>query len=511
VSRVRVGMTDRRTVLKGGAAALGVLGLGALGCRGGSVPPPPRSQLVELADLIATAPRDQVLEQLAPRLAGVTPATLLAALRAAATRHVVPRSSLDKTHHALLCLASVHVLADHLSQADRWQPALWAVDYFKWAQSALEEPDRAPLPALADGAPLPPAAAAARAFEDAIESFDGGRAELALAALLRAGRRDVAIELLLKFGSRDLRHIGHKAIYVANALATLDAFGAHGEEEVLRSVALALGLHYTDPPRDLDGTWAQSRAAGATLGPDWQRATAPEREDAVVSELLAVLRSATPGAAVAAAADALRRGAGARAIWDAQLASSAELLFNHPTGVEALHAVTASNAAHAAFRRTRDDATRRLLVLQNAARVADFHAYAAHWAVKRKRPAMFTLRIEELEPLAADVAEPVAAIFASIGGDPPARLRAAQQTLAYVAADPAHASRLAGHAASTVVARAVDTHDLKLLVAAIQDHAHLSPRWRNRYLAACTARFVGTSAPVTEVGRRVAGVARTIA
>jgi hypothetical protein len=508
-------MTSRRDVLKIGALAIGALGCGGRGRAGGrpsaSAPPAveaPAPIDASLVELIETAEREQLLERLVPRLTpGVTPAALLAALRVAATRHVVPRKSFSKEHHALLCGAAVQVLADHLPARHRWHPALWAVDYFKWAQAELAGPTHETLAPLA-ASQLPPAGAAARAFEDAIEAFDGARAEAAIAALERAGRRDAAIELLLRYGSRDFRHIGHKAIYVSSSLRAFDALGWHGGEDVLRSIALTLALHYTDPNRDLDGAWPKNLAASATLGPDWHRGA---EDPGAVVELLGVLRSAAPDDAAAAVAAVLRRGVSPRSAWDAMFASGAELMFNHPTGIEALHAVTASNAAYSAFQRTRDDATRRLLLLQNAGRVADFHRYAAHWAVKRGRPPMFQLRIEELEPLAPAPGEPLADIFAEIGGEPAARLRAAQKTLAYLAADPAHARRFAAHAAGAVTARATDTHDLKLLAAAIEDHDRVSPAWRARYLAACTARLRGTAEPLTPIGRRIDEAARAIA
>jgi hypothetical protein len=62
-----------------------------------------------------------------------------------------------------------------------------------------------------------------------------------------------------------------------------------------------------------------------------------------------------------------------------------------------------------------------------------------------------------------------------------------------------------------VTARAADTHDLKLLAAAIEDHGRVSPAWRARYLAACTARLRGAAEPVTPIGRRIDEVARAIA
>lgn len=491
-------MTTRRFFLGAGLAALGSVACRDRSPQRRSPPPePPAPPERSLVELIVESDRERLLEDLAPRLAGLTPARLLAALQVAATRHVVPRESFSKEHHVLICGHGALGVSGHTAPARRWAPALWLVDYFKWAQS--QAPARSTL-AVEPAAALPASDQAARAFVDAVESFDGPRAEAAVVALERAGRRGEAIELLLRYGSRDLRHIGHKAIYVATALGAADTIGWDEPEAVLRSIAMTLALHYQEPGRDLDGAWAVSRAESATV-PAGTPPGASAR--AAVIELMSILRSAPPPDAVRAAAAMWRRGTTPQSLWDAMTLSSAELMFRHPSSIEALHAVTASNAAGAAYRRTGADDTRRLLLLQNVARVADFHGYAAHWAVKRGRPAMFDLALETLEPAPPDAADPLADVFAEIGGDAAARMRAAGKTLGYLTSDATHAARFAARAADTVIARAADTHDFKLLAAALEDHSHLSPEWRAHYLAGCTARLRGTAEPVTDVGRRI--------
>jgi hypothetical protein len=230
-----------------------------------------------------------------------------------------------------------------------------------------------------------------------------------------------------------------------------------------------------------------------------------------VVTLLATLRQATPVDAADAVVEALNRGVAVASVWDAMFLSGAELMFNNPTGIEALHAVTASNAAHSAFLAARDDATRRLLVLQNAARVADFHRYTAAWAIRRNRSPTHALAIEELEPsaVAADPQQALDDIFADVGLAP-SRMRAAQKTLGYLAADPARADRLTARAAENAITRATDTHDVKIWAAAYQDHARISPAWRAPYLAACTARFRGDAEPRNALADRLDDVAATI-
>jgi hypothetical protein len=138
---------------------------------------------------------------------------------------------------------------------------------------------------------------------------------------------------------------------------------------------------------------------------------------------------------------------------------------------------------------------------------ADFHGYTAAWAVKRNRPAAHRLEIDRLTPAAAPVA--VADIFADVGGPPEARLRAAQATLRHLAGGPDRADSLAAAAVAAVTDRAADTHDYKLLAAALEDHARISPRWRDLYLAACTARFRGTGEPRNDLADRVDALLRS--
>jgi hypothetical protein len=493
-------MVSRRRFLQlAGIGAVGVAtgGVLRLGARG------PRPELAPVLEILERSSRDDVLERLADWLAvRGDPAVLRDALVVAASRHVVPRTTFSKAHHALICVHAAHRAGEHAPPTMRWHPLLWSADTMKGAQLESSGTDSSALEPLAL-AQLPPAATADAELEAALEEHDGARAELAIAALHRAGRRDRVVDLVTRYGSRDLRHIGHKAIHASCTLETLRVAGWDHAEDVLRSTAHTLALHYREEGRDLDGAWHHSHRRLAQLGPDWHRG----RDHSHVAPVLAVLRAASPGDAVSDVAERLARGASLRSIWDAMLLSGAELMFNHPTSVEALHAVTASHAARCAFDATAADATRRLLLLQNAARVADFHAYAAHWAARRNKPAMFALAIEQLAPLDGRGLD---AIFDDIGRGPAERMRAAQAAMAF-AGRPDGVPQLARRAVEMGVSRAVDTHDLKLPAAAIEDARHISPRWRPHYLAACTARFRGASDPRAPIADRIAAVTRALA
>lgn len=502
----------RRDLLRAGV--LGGLSFAALHCahpvapratdrRGPTaVDPPVRATDPEaLIRLLEDTERDRIIEVLAPEIRdGLESDQLVAALYAAATRNVLTLREFSTEQHILLCTHSARQASEVMPARLRWRPLLWAVDFFKWAQEAVAEYEPRPMEPLADGR-VPGPDRALRELERAMEEFDGARAEAAIAGLHRSAPRELVIETLLRYGSKDFRHIGHKAIHVSNGLATLDVTGWHRAEQVLRSIAATLALHYEEEGRDHDGSWISNQALAPTLPAGW--ATGRPSDEAVRS-LITTLREADPDRASAEIARWSMLGVGPRSLWDAMLLSSAELLLDNPASVEALHAVTASNAAYAAFERARDDSSRRLLLLQNAARVADFHGYVAYWSARRKSRPMFDVRIEELEalPVPASAEQAIEEIFAALGQSPDASMRAVRSTLGLLESHAGAAEQVLARALEIIASRATDSHDFKLAVALMEDLPRLSPQWRARYLAACVVRLRGSTEPTIELAQR---------
>ena len=56
-------------------------------------------------------------------------------------------------------------------------------------------------------------------------SWDPAAADAAIAGFSRSAGANEMFELFSKFGARDFRHIGHKAIYVANSWRALNTIG----------------------------------------------------------------------------------------------------------------------------------------------------------------------------------------------------------------------------------------------------------------------------------------------
>jgi hypothetical protein len=468
--------SSRRSVLLAGLALAGL----PWGCA-------PSRAASDIATLLES-PREQLLERLAERLAaGLAPSELIAAIHGVALRQIVAGEMFSKEHHVLLCLHPALRVSERLSGEQRTWPLLWAADYLAWARQSAGEPLR-PLPAPLAGGEL----------GRALEAFDGPAAEQAAAAMWRAGKREALVALLLRYASRDFRDIGHKVIQVAQGLATLRATGwAHGEEAV-RSMAITLSLHGEEDGHDPDATWSSNQArAQVPWGPG------QPGEDGVVG-LLATFRTASPDQAAHEAMERLQRGLSPQSVWDAVHLAAAELMFDHPTGVEALHSVTATNAARTTFEESPSESDRRLILLQSVSRIVDFRIYVEHWAAARQRPALSSLHLDTLGPLAPPSLE---ALLAGLGGsDTGARLRTAGEALGWARRAPQGGQRLLGGVLGLLPSRAgLDTHDYKLAVAVMEDYGRISEEWRGKYLAGCTSRLCGSGRGMGELYGRLKG------
>jgi hypothetical protein len=189
----------------------------------------------------------------------------------------------------------------------------------------------------------------------------------------------------------------------------------------------------------------------------------------------------------------LNRGVAPQSVWDALLVGAGELLARAP-GIVALHAVTSSNALRFAYEASENDDTRRMMLLQNAAFVPLFRD-----AVKRRGGELADIKLDTLEPLAPDAANGgVEDIFVDVSED---RLRAARKTLAYARQNPSP-ERFINTARALVFLKGKDSHDYKFSSAVLEDYYHVSPAWRDRYLAASVFNLRGSRAPDTELAER---------
>jgi hypothetical protein len=201
-------------------------------------------------------------------------------------------------------------------------------------------------------------------------------------------------------------------------------------------------------------------------------------------ELLQVVREASAADASKKTVALLNRGVSPASVWDAVFAGAGELLMRQP-GIRALHAVTTSNALHFAWDHTRDEALRKFLLLQAASFVPLFRG-----DVKGKT------RIDELEPASKPAA--VEDIFAEISND---RNAAARKLLGHLNAAQ-NPKEFVDAARLVLFFKGRDAHDYKFSSAVLEDWEHMSPGWRERYLAASVFQLRGSGGSDNEVVKR---------
>jgi hypothetical protein len=445
-------------------------------------------EIEPLVRLLEETSRDRLIEEVAARIKhGLCYRDLLAALLLSGVRNVQPRPSVGHKFHAVLVVNSAHLASLASPDTDRWLPIFWALDYFKDSQAHdVSEGNWTMAPV--DEAAVPPARRARTAFIRAMDHWDEAAADAAIAGLARSAGANEVYEILFRYGARDFRSIGHKAIYVANSLRTLQCIGWQHAEPVLRSLAYALLNHVgEDNPAKHDYTadrsWRHNQDRLAKIKEGW---TGGASTATATADLLGTLRRGSDDEACDQVVELLNRGVGPQSIWDALFDGAGELLLRQP-GIVSLHAVTTTNALHFAFQASGDDQTRRLLMLQNAAFLPLFRA------AMEGRGKVREARIDQLEPLATSTtsAAPgaIQEIFADASHD---RMTAARKALAYLQAD--HDPAILIDAARRLVfLKGDDPHDYKFSSAVLEDYYHASPRWRERLLASSLLLLPGSA------------------
>ena len=498
---------SRRDVLKGAALACAadfafLRHLPALSAQ--DVQNPARSVVPLSADieplvrLIEETPRERILNVTAERVRGGTSyQELLAAVMLAGVRGIRPRPVGFK-FHAVLVVNSAHLAAQAARDQERWLPLFWAIDNYKSSQARNRQEGNWIMPPVEE-AQLPAAAQAAARFRATMDNWDETGADRAVAALARtAGANDV-YEIFWRYGARDFRSIGHKAIYVANSYRTLQTIGWRHAEPILRSLAFALLEHEGANPAqrdaDQDRPWRDNLRRAARIRADWQRGRV-EREP--TTDLLATLRTGTNAETCDRVVTVLNNGIDPACVWDALFLCSGELLMRQP-GIVGLHSVTTMNALFFAYQNSANDETRRMMMLQAAAFLPMFRA-----AMRGRGQVRDDIRIDTFEPLEVPQATPAAveAIFADLSTN---KETAARKTLGFLQGNRQNPHELWATARRLIFSKGNDSHDYKFSSAALEDFFHVTPAWRDRFLAGSMFWLKGSGGNDTDLYRRVRG------
>ncbi len=453
-----------------------------------------QAEIEPLVKLLEETSRDRVLEVVAARIReGLSYRELLTGLFLAAIRNVQPRPGVGFKFHAVLVIHSAHLASLSAPESDRWLPIFWAIDEFKGSQSRDETEGNWTMPAVNEDS-LPPAHRVQKAFESAMDKWDEEAADGAAAALARAAGDHQSFELFTRYSIRDFRSIGHKAIYVANGWRTLQTIGWQHSEPILRSLAYALLNHNGEPnpsESDLppDRPWRRNQELVAKIRPEWQDGKV---DSAATVELLATLREASDEDTCKHVVDLLNRGIATQSIYDALFTGAGELLMRQP-GIVGLHAVTSTNAMHYLFQTAKEDQTRLLVLLQNAAFLPLFRGEM------QRRGEVGKVRIDQLEAPRNASAGDVAEIFRDIGAD---RMKASGTLLSYLQNGGAPHD-LINAARRLIFLKGTDSHDYKFSSAVLEDYFYVSPEWRNRFLASSVFQLKGSGAKDSSLVPRI--------
>lgn len=488
-------MTTRRTFLKS-ATSIGA-GMGAgLGSSIGLRPVSAAEAKLDagivrfndniepLVRLIEDTPRDSLVEEVAHRVrGGLNYRKLLAALQLAAVRNVQPRPSVGFKFHAVLVVNSAHLASLASKDEDRWLPIFWAIDNFKGSQARDVKEGDWTMGAV-DESKVPSAKTAQTRFIEAMDQWDAAKADSAVAGLSRSAGANQVFELFARYGARDFRSIGHKAIFVANSYRTLQCIGWHHAEPVLRSLAYALQNHEGEPnpahsDLDADRPWRKNLQHAVRIREHWQTGRVDSQ---ATEELLKLFRTGSPDETSEQVVEMLNAEVSPQSIYDAMFLAAGELLMRQP-GIVALHAVTSTNALRYAFKVVANDHTRQMLMLQNAAFLPLFRdAMQSRGSVNDE-----WITDLEQEP-SADVS--LDSIFRDVGGKSQS---AASQVLTYLE-NQGEADQLLSEARRYIFLKGNDSHDYKFSSAVLEDFYHISPAWRNRYLASSVFKLRGANA-----------------
>ena len=442
-------------------------------------------EIEPLVRLIEDTPRGQLLEKVADRIReGSSYRDVLASLLLAGVRNVQPRPSVGFKFHAVLVVNSAHLASLSSPDSDRWLPIFWALDYFKSSQARDVQEGNWTMAPVKESE-VPPPHRARQALTDALDRWDVEAADAAVAGFARSAGAQEAFEVFSHYGARDFRSIGHKAIFVANSWRTLQCIGWQHAEPVLRSLAYALLNHQGEPnPADsdlaADRPWRFNQKLAQQIRDSWLDG---EVNPEATREMLSTLYSGSAEDACRQVVELLNNGVAPQSIYDALFVGSGELLMRQP-GIVALHAVTSTNALNYAFRTSANDQTRRLVLLQNAAFLPLFRdAMASRGQVRDKR-------IDQLEPVDVKESEeaPVMSVFRDVSDN---RDRAARKMLGLLQQQH-EAKSLIDSARRLIFLKGTDSHDYKFSSAVLEDFYHVSPDWRNQFLATSVYRLRGT-------------------
>lgn len=459
----------RRRVLKtsGAAAAAPVLP----GCTTGTSWSAPDCTLDEVVQSFFAEPYDAFVPLARWLGEGLGESELYAAAMNAAARWVWPGDDM----HAAMVVRACQLLGARLAEPERWVPLFWAWDQ---VHGAAGSDDLAPHDARGTSSTDD----AQAGLEESWDRWDPAAADAYAAELYAVGGRPAVLEPLARYSLRNHDWLGHKAIWVAYALRSLDDFGWGCGEWVVRSLARTIASQ----EESADTSAYEANLARLEEVPDgWRDGTdQPER----VPELLAALRSRDQMGCVDALLDCLHIGVSPRTCWTAMALHAVEQGLRWGEGSYSVHHLDTLNALRHLQDLSDDEDTARLSLLQGAAWSADFQAFQS--GDPKLEEGLDTLAPAEGETPTLD------ACLEAIGGSVSdvARMLLAWQTAGGSALDLIDAwAPVAGLRQANA-----DQHRFKFHAALLEEAEACLPEWQGRLLLGIPLRSPSATTPLWE-------------
>jgi hypothetical protein len=431
------------------------------------------SDVEPLVRLIEDTPRAALLEKVIDQIRkGTSYQQLLSAVFLAGARGIQPRPVGFK-FHAVLVINSAHLASLASSDKDRWLPLLWSIDNFKASQAANKVQGDWHMAAVQESK-LPSSTGAKQRFLAAMDNWNVEDADRAIVSLCRSEGMTEVYELLWRYGARDFRDIGHKAIYAANSLRTLQAIGWRHAEPILRSLAYAMLDDAKDGNPAKRDLWRDRPGRVNLVRAEKLKRFqhAGKSDGGATKDVLAALRTANADEMSSKILGMIAKGIHPASIWDGLFLGAGELLMRAP-GIVGLHTLTSTNALHQAYQTSGVGPTRAYLLLQTGAFLTMFRD-----EIKRRGGAS-SLRVDAVEPVEAK--DGIEEIFADITKEKP---RAASKTLALLRASPRQLQPMMAAARRLIFAKGRDSHDYKFSSAVLEDVYNLPANLRPQYMAA---------------------------
>jgi hypothetical protein len=477
-------VTRREALIRMGFGATGLCCLSGTGILAGRSA---GAGVTGLADRLCSAPGSGAFDVAAEAIrSGADHGTLLGAIFLCGVRDIRPRP--HGIIHSVMMVESSFQLAEAAEPGEAWLPILYNLDDLKRAQESDRRDDGdwtlGPRPA----AGRTTAEGARREFLAAMEAWDAERADRAIVALLPHHDHESLFEILWPLAARCYAFIGHKMIHAAQMERVLRRIGPEHAEPALRSLVMTMLVNRRTT------AYERSRELARALPDGWLRGKEdPEQSRALLGEL----RVRGPREAQDLVVGAFRDGLGPVTVWDALRLMGSELFLRRPgrsaaAGRAALlpvHAVTVTNALGHAWRATKIETTKRVLVLQAAAWLASLRDDLAEVVG-------LSMAGPGIEALGVPVQEDLPSLAALFERASPAEARA------YLDRGPAKAAAYVADLRRSLFRRGQEHHQHKYAAAVREESRLAHARWASRLLAPAVDYLAHPKDAETEVYRR---------